>query len=39
MISKIRKWALADAAALAAALSNKKVQDNPERSKDFLLKS
>lgn len=28
MISKIRKWALADAEDLAAALSNKKVQDN-----------
>lgn len=28
MICKIRKWALADAAALAAILSNRKVQDN-----------
>ncbi len=28
MICKIRKWALADAADLAAALSNRKVQDN-----------
>lgn len=28
MICKIRKWDLADAADLAAALSNKKVQDN-----------
>lgn len=28
MICKIRKWKLSDAADLAAALSNKKVQDN-----------
>lgn len=28
MICKIRKWELSDAADLAAALSNKKVQDN-----------
>ena len=28
MICKIRKWKLSDAANLAAALSNKKVQDN-----------
>lgn len=28
MICKIRKWKLFDAADLAAALSNKKVQDN-----------
>lgn len=28
MICKIRKWALSDAKALAAALSNKKIQDN-----------
>ena len=28
MICKIRKWELSDAAALAAALSNKKIQDN-----------
>lgn len=28
MICKIRKWKLSDAASLAAALSNKKVQDN-----------
>ena len=28
MICKIRKWDLADAADLAAALSNRKVQDN-----------
>lgn len=28
MICKIRKWKLSDAAALAAAVSNKKVQDN-----------
>ena len=28
MTCKIRKWELSDAAALAAALSNKKVQDN-----------
>ena len=28
MINKIRKWELSDAADLAAALSNKKVQDN-----------
>lgn len=28
MICKIRKWTLADAADLAAALSNRKVQDN-----------
>ncbi len=28
MICKIRKWKLSDAAALAAVLSNKKVQDN-----------
>lgn len=28
MICKIRKWQLSDAAGLAAALSNKKVQNN-----------
>lgn len=28
MICKIRKWTLSDAADLAAALSNKKIQDN-----------
>lgn len=28
MICKIKKWELSDAAALAAALSNKKIQDN-----------
>ena len=28
MICKIRKWTLADAADLAAALSNRKVQDD-----------
>ena len=28
MICKIRKWELSDATDLAAALSNKKIQDN-----------
>ena len=39
MICKIRKWDLADAADLAAALSNRKVQDNLRDGLPYLIRN
>lgn len=39
MIRKIRKWDLADAADLAASISNRKVQDNLRDGLRTLIRS